>query len=287
MFLTDFILETRGSARVWLSNSYADPAFVSLLADADRLFDDSKCHVIKDQRKIKVGRLTVNIAGTRRSIYVKRYNVSSLRYRLGSLFFQSGALRSLQGADVLAVAGIPTATPVASVEDRNYGMLRKSFFVSEEIAGAKTSDRYWIEKLQDREDREAFQLRRAYLARLAGLFEALHARRIYHDDLKDANIMVVAGGNGGSVDFFLLDLEGVRRCSRLSRRRRVKNLVQLYRTLGKHLTRSQKLSFLKNYLRASYANRALKRNLIVRVLRRARRVDRRKTPGFWGGRTVI
>jgi hypothetical protein len=287
VFLSEFIIETRGSARVWLSGSYADRAFVSLLADADRLFDESNCHVIKDQRKIKVGRLTVNIAGTGRSIYVKRYNASSLRYRLGSLFFQSGAWRSLQGADVLAEAGIPTVTPVASVEDRIYGMLRKSFFVSEEIAGAKTADRYWLEKLQDRKDRETFRLRRAYLARLAGLFHALHARRIYHDDLKDANIMAVAGGNGRSVDFFLLDLEGVRRCSRLSYRRRVKNLVQLYRTLGKHLTRSQMLAFLKNYLCDSYADRTTKRNLIVRVLRRARRVDRQKTPGVRGKQAFI
>lgn len=283
MPLPEFILEKRGNATVWLSGSYADPAFIALLADADRLFDDSKCHVIKDQRKIKIGRLSVNIAGQIRSIYVKRYNAFSLRYRVGSLFFQSGAQRSLQGADVLAASGIATATPVAGVEDRIYGMLRKSFFVSEEIAGAKTADGYWIEKLQDRKGREGFQLRRAYLARLAGLFHALHARQIYHDDLKDANIMAVAGTDGGSVTFFLLDLEGVRRCSRLSQRRRVKNLVQLYRTLGKHLSRSQELSFLKNYLRASYTDRTLKRKLVVSVLRRAQRVDRRKNPG--AGRT--
>ena len=287
MPFTEFILEKRGSARVWLSGAYADPAFVDLLADADRLFDDAKCHVIKDQKKIKVGRLSVNVSGKIRSIYVKRYNVFSLRSRLGSLFFQSGALRSLQGADVLAEAGIPTAMPLASVEDRIYGMLRKSFFLSEEIAGAKTADRYWIDNLQDRKDREGFQLRRAYLARLAGLFHTLHARQIYHDDLKDANIMAVAGDNGGSVDSFLLDLEGVRRCSRLSQRRRVKNLVQLYRTLGKHLTRSQRLSFLKNYFPASYSDRTLKRNLVVRVLRRAHRVDRRKTPGAWGKQAYV
>ena len=277
MPVTEFIVEKRGSATVWLSGAYADPAFVGLLADADRLFDDSKCQVIKDQKKIKVGRLNVSIAGKICSIYVKRYNVFSLRYKLGSLFSQSGALRSLQGADVLAASGIATATPVAGIEDRICGMLRKSFFVSEEIAGAKTADVYWIEKLQDRKGRTGFQIRRAYLARLAGLFHALHARQIYHDDLKDANIMAVAGGDDRSVNFFLLDLEGVRRCARLSERRRVKNLVQLYRTLGKHLTRSQGLSFLKNYLSASYADRVLKRKLVVSVLRRAHRVNRRKT----------
>jgi hypothetical protein len=277
--LTEFIVEKRGSATVWLSSSYLDPAFVGILADADRLFENEKCHVIKDQRKMKIGRLTVRIAGEARSIYVKRYNVFSLRSRLQSLFFRSGALRSLQGADLLAASGIATATPVAGVEDRVYGMLRKSFFVSEEIAGAKTADVWWTEQLQDHKGRDGFLLRRAYLARLAALFHSLHARQIYHDDLKDANIMAVTGGNDEPVQFLLLDLEGVRRCSRLSERRRVKNLAQLYRTLGRHLTRSQGLCFLKTYLGDSYADRKGRRKLAVRVLRRAHRENRRKVRG--------
>lgn len=279
MPLTEFIVEKRGSATVWLSSSYLDPAFVGILADADRLFENAKCHVIKDQRKMKIGRLTVRIAGEARSIYVKRYNVFSLRSRLQSLFFRSGALRSLQGADLLAASGIATATPVAGVEDRVYGMLRKSFFVSEEIAGAKTADVWWTEQLQDHKGRDGFLLRRAYLARLAALFHSLHARQIYHDDLKDANIMAVTGGNDEPVQFLLLDLEGVRRCSRLSERRRVKNLAQLYRTLGRHLTRSQGLCFLKTYLGDSYADRKGRRKLAVRVLRRAHRENRRKVRG--------
>lgn len=282
MPLTEFIVEKRGSATVWLSSSYRDPAFVALLADADRLFEDAKCHVIKDQRKIKVGRMTVSITGEARSIYVKRYNVFSLRSRLESLFFRSGALRSLQGADLLAASGIATVTPVAGVEDRVYGMLRRSFFVSEEIAGAKTADACWTEQLQGHRGRDGFLLRRGYLARLAALFQSLHARQIYHDDLKDANIMAVTG-NDEPVQFLLLDLEGVRRCFRLSERRRVKNLAQLYRTLGRHLTRSQGFCFLKNYLGDSYADRKRRRKLAVRVLRLAHRENRRKAraDGRW------
>ncbi len=276
MPLTEFIVEKRRSATVWLSSSYRDSAFVAVLADADRLFESAKCHVIKDQRKIKVGRMTVSITGKTCSIYVKRYNVFSLRSRLGSLFFRSGAVRSLRGAELLAAFGIATATPVAGVEDRVYGMLRKSFFVSEEIAGARTADACWTEQLQGHKGRDGFLLRRAYLARLAALFHSLHARQIYHDDLKDANIMAVTGGNDEPVQFLLLDLEGVRRCSRLSERRRVKNLAQLYRTLGRHLTRSQGLCFLKNYLGDSYADRKRRRKLAVRVLRRAHRENRRK-----------
>jgi hypothetical protein len=89
---------------------------------------------------------------------------------------------------------------------------------------------------------------------LAGLFASLHGHNVYHNDLKDANIVI-----GPEESFFLLDLEGVRRNARLSRSRRIKNLVQLNRTLGKHLKRSERWYFLTCYLKqASLDRRATK-----------------------------
>ncbi|MGH7797742.1 MAG: lipopolysaccharide kinase InaA family protein [Candidatus Binatia bacterium] len=277
MSILEFNLEKRGGARIWISQSYTDPLFVDLLADPDRLLSDAQCHVIKDQEKIKVGQLTVNIgSGAARSLYVKRYNAFSLRYTLLSTIVRSGALRSLQGAEILKKAGIPIATPVAAVENRRCGMIRKSFFVSEEISGGKTADAYWIDELQHRKGHEGFRSRLDFLRQLAGLFHSLHAQRIYHNDLKDANILVVVHRNGESIELLLLDLEGVRRYSRLSERRRVKNLVQLYRTLGRYVPSPQRLFFLKCYLGPSFVDRHLKRKLIRRVLRLARQVEHLK-----------
>ena len=273
--MAEYIVERRGKATVWLYGSYADPAFVDRLAEPDAWFADPRLVLVKDTKKTKVGRVTVTIAGTSRSVYVKRYNAFSLRYRIGSLFSRSAARRSLCGAKLLAAGGIASAQPIASVEARRYGMLRQSFFISEEIAGARTTDAFWRQHLRARGGREGFRLRRAYLERLAALFAALHARRIYHDDLKDTNIMAFAGEDG-AVRFALLDLEGVRRCAQLSERRRVKNLMQLYRTLGRHLTRSQKLFLLKSYLGAEFRDRARRRKLAAAVIELARRVDRRK-----------
>lgn len=173
-------------------------------------------------------------------------------------------------------AGIPTVTPVAAVEIRRCGIVYKSFFISEEIMGAKTADAYWKEDLQHLKGRKGFSGRLAFLRQLAGVFHGLHAQQIYHGDLKDANILVVADGSGQPVKFFLLDLERVRRYSRLSERRQIKGLVQLYRTLGRHVPRPQRLFFLKCYLGSAFVDRRLKRKLIERVLSVARRVDHLK-----------
>jgi len=153
-------------------------------------------------------------------VYLKRYNAFSARYRIGSLVLSSGAVKSVRGAEILSRAGISTATPLASIERRSWGILNSSFFLSKEIIRGKTADAYWRENLTPIRGAEGFRHRRRFLKALASLFVGLHEHGIYHNDLKDANILVHDGSSGEH--FALLDLEGVRHCWYLSRRRRVK-----------------------------------------------------------------
>ncbi|HEY3191136.1 MAG TPA: glycosyltransferase family 2 protein, partial [Solirubrobacteraceae bacterium] len=74
----------------------------------------------------------------------------------------------------------------------------------------------------------------------------------------------------------LLDLEQVRVPGRVGPRRRRKNLVQLARTLGRLAGASDRLRFLRAYLRPE-DGRAERRRWAEAVLRQARRKDRRRT----------
>lgn len=270
----DFTLIKRRDASIWIDNRYADPRFLDRLADdADCLFNEPGCQIIKDQPKIKVGRLKVAIGGKLQSVYVKRYNAFSLRYKLASPFRRSGAFRSLQGAAILNNASICTPPPVAAVENRRNGILAKSFFISEEIAEAKTADAYWIENITAPRIDARGQRRREFIRSLSCLLCTLHEHGIYHNDLKDANILVASQAARPSPDFYLLDLEGVKTYPRLSERRRIKNLVQLNRTLGRYFRRSDKLTFIKNYLRTAYRSRPLTIRLIRRILAESNRLD--------------
>lgn len=265
-----FLLGTEAST-VWVASDLKGDANLPLLADPDRLFASSECETIKDQRKIKVGRIALKLRGRIQGVYLKRYNPYCWRYRVGSLFFPSAAVRSWLGAHALLRAGFHTGRPIAAVESRAWGMLAKSFYLSEEVAG-KTADAYWLEKLspacgEGRVDR------RRFLQELAGLFRSLHGLGLYHNDLKDANILVCS--EQGKLSFNLLDLEGIRRYGRLSERRKVKNLVQLNRTMGRYLTRSQKLHWLRAYLGDAFSDRKEKRRWIERILKESRRRDLR------------
>lgn len=271
--LTDFYFEKRGDTKIWLDRDFAHREFIDRIAESDQLLARRECQIIKDQKKIKVGRLSLTIAGYNHHLYIKRYNAFSLRYRLSSLMAPSGAMNSLRGAVLLQGAGIRTVKPVAAVESRHLGALTKSFFITEEISGGRTADAYWIEDLASTPLCHHRRRRRSFLAGLASLFRSLHAAGLYHNDLKDANIMIVSRPAGSSPIFYLLDLEGVRRYQRLSERRRIKNLVQIHRTLGRHIRGPEKLYFLKKYMDAGATDRPSRKRLIARILAESDRVD--------------
>ena len=270
----EFTREIRGNTSVWIERKLVGSTLVNRLADPDRLLADRACEIIKDQKKITVGRVSLGGVFVPCTIYVKRYNVFSLRHRLVSPFIMSGALRALHGATVLRRCNIPSAVPLAAVERRYWGVLAKSFFISEEITGGKTVDAYWRDDLQFLPGAAGVRQRRDFLVRLGQLFQMLHGHEIYHNDLKDANIL--AAPRQQATAFFLLDLEGVRQYVRLSKKRRLKNLVQLHRTLGRYLRGPDKLVVLKHYLGNSFAERSIRRQWIKNILRQSDRLNRAK-----------
>ncbi len=172
-------------------------------------------------------------------------------------------------------AGFHTAKPIAAVERRSWGMLTSSFYLSEEILTARTVDEYWNLDLLPTSGVKGSRRRREFLNSLAGLFRSLHEIGIYHNDLKDANILFCSDKGHQDGSFYLLDLEGIRSYRNLSGRRRLKNLVQLNRTMGKFLRLSERLYLLKVYLGNAFSDRGIKRKWIQRVLRDSERGDRR------------
>jgi serine/threonine protein kinase len=265
------VLERRGSLSLHVVRTLTKDLMRNLAPDPDHFFDLPGCEIIKDQKKIKVARAKIEIHGDVKTVYLKRYNAFSWRYKFGSLFQSSGALKSLNGAAILAEAGIRTARPLAAVDSRSWGMLNRSFFLSEEIENGKTADAYWREELLTVKGKEGTQRRKRFLQGIGELFRCLHQQNVYHNDLKDANILVQPEFSTGGEHFYLLDLEGIRRYRRLNRRRQTKNLVQLNRTLGKYLRATEKLRFLESYLGPSFSNRIDKRDWAVSVLRQSNR----------------
>jgi serine/threonine protein kinase len=234
--------------------------------------------IIKSERKIMVVRLPLEVGGTIKSVYMKQHSALSLGHRLASLCrYPSAAMRSLSGALALLEKGYATSAPVAAVEYRRWGVLLKSLYVSEEISDAKTVETFWRDELSALKGVAGKTRRRFFLRRLAHLLRSLHENRIYHNDLKASNILVPDRGAASETIFSLIDLQGLRKCFFVSSRRRIKNLAQLNRTLGVHLTWAEKLFFFKSYGNRRFHSRRKKRALVQRILDQTSRQTKRES----------
>jgi tRNA A-37 threonylcarbamoyl transferase component Bud32 len=246
--------------------------------DPDRLLTDPRCRLVKFQPKVAVGR----IDGPAGTIYVKRYTIHALRVAVGSLGRPSPAERAFGNARALAARGVGVPEALAAIEYRWAGMLERSFLLTREVAGAETADVVW-RRLGGLAGRERAAARQRFARALGGFFGRLHRDGIYHADLKDVNVLVRDAATAPA--FVLLDLERVTIGRPLSARQRVKNLMQLGRTLGAQASRTDRQRFLGAYL--PEGARAERRALARRVLRAQRRKDlTRKPPEVVPGPTV-
>jgi hypothetical protein len=82
----------------------------------------------------------------------------------------------------------------------------------------------------------------------------------------------------GRIQIHFVDLDGFRRRARVSWRHRRRNLVQLDRSVGRFMSRSERLRFLYTYLGAK-PDRDTAHALAARLLRERRHKDRQAERG--------
>ncbi len=155
-------------------------------------------------------------------------------YAKAKLFTAPYAVRSWKGSLTLLFNGVPVADPVAVIVFRN----RESMLVTRDL---------------DQPDLDCFLAgcysrlplpeRRSLAQALGGFVGTLHAKGIYHADLKACNIKVCTD----PVQFFLLDTDRVEHRRVLSRKKRLKNLVQINTSIPREVGRTARMAFLISY----------------------------------------
>ena len=269
----------RGAMRALVAADVDLARLVGPDGDPDRLVTNPRFTLRKFQAKVIVGRIDT----VRGCIYVKRYNVWALRVALGSLVQRSPAMAAFRNARALADRRIGVPQPLAAIEYRAVGMVQRSFFLTDEVAQAETADVAWRRILALADPPTRRHARRVFADALGAFFARLHGAGVYHRDLKDVNVLV--RGPRTAPEFVLLDLERVAIGRRVSDQRRLKNVVQLARTLGPLARRTDRLRWLRAYL--GTAGRTARRDWTGRVLRAQRWKDRwRGTPPIPRGPTV-
>ncbi len=236
-----------------------------------------------------------SIAGV--EIYVKQFHPRAPLHRLAQRVGVSGALRELHWATVLRERGVETPLPLAAQCHAS-----GEWVATRAVLSAQPADEWHEEQL--RHGTQGLARIQQALAALAGLIGRMHAAGIMHEDLHCGNVLIREEGEVPHA--VLMDLHRVsRRGGGLSRRLRAKNLAHLLHDRSDFTTRSQRLRFLKHYLRESGAGGTLRgwqllvehmgrRHTRGQLASRDRRVVGRnkyfsplRLPGGWRGHVVL
>jgi hypothetical protein len=222
----------------WVAAELRDTSLGDALRDPRELFQDPRARVLKDHARTAVA--AVSFDG--RELYVKHWKMHRWYRPLVWLATGTPATQSLASAAKLEDAGFRVPQRLAATESRAVGVPRDCWLVTAAVADAQPLGRLW------REQAAVWPVRRraALLAAVAAEFARFHAAGFYSRDANADNLLV-RWRAAGPPEFHYLDLENVRHVGRVSRRRRVKNIVQLYRPVRGMVGRNDRLRWLRAY----------------------------------------
>jgi hypothetical protein len=184
--------------------------------------------------------------GTQR-VCLKIYRYRGLIYGIKYLFQSSKAMRSWIAAHGLWVRGIPTARPMALIEERRWGVLRDSFLFMEDLTDCPGIDRYVKAAFSEKAGDGRHGEKRSFVAAFAASMRSLHDSGLFHKDLKAANILVEKTGDL-SWKFHLIDMDGVSfRKGPLQPQKRILNLIQINASIPLQISSTDRLRFMLKY----------------------------------------
>lgn len=198
-------------------------------------------------------------------VFVKRVATGSWLRGLAERVRGSRARRALRGARLLQSAGFAHPEPLAAVEACSWGAVRASYLVCDALGQAQVLSEFALL------DGRVFARRRQISERVAREVRRLHDSGIYTRDLQETNLMLEAADT--QLKVYFVDLEDFRRMRRVSMRRRMRNLVHLDRSIGRFVSRSQRLRFFYNYMAGRPSPREARR-----LVRRLMKIGARKLP---------
>ncbi len=194
----------------------------------------------------------VQLPGT--AIYIKQYHCPRIADVARHLLLPSRARREWQRTSQATRRGVHTARPLAWVERVAQGLVRDSFFISQEIPDACTLDE-WLRKCTPGMPADAATGQRSELAgELARFVASAHQAGLVHHDLHLGNILVEDGrasnGGGGRLALKFIDLARASLTGPLNWRKSLANLVPLHAACWDRTSRGERMRFWRAYLAA-------------------------------------
>lgn len=207
-----------------------------LLAAVQQAEKDPAAHRIKSGPTITVTRARL----WDEDVIIKRFDLPTNWARWKYWKRPSRARRAWAAGQLMRLSGLPTPEPLGYVEIRRGHLPITSYAVARFAAGAQSGFRWARRTYRRLDEADRAAARREILT----LLRDLYAQGIYHGDTKLTNLLVEMRPDGTGRAWQWTDLECVSAGVRLTRRRLLRNLIQLNGSLRHWVSREDRQAFL-------------------------------------------
>lgn len=167
------------TSKITYDRTYFTPSFEKLLSNPESIFQEKDTEILKAGRTSTIAKIKVD----NRYFVVKRYNIKNALHWLRRCIRPTRAAKSWNLAHRLIFCGIPTAKPVAYIENQVVGLRGKSYFIMEYVDAPHAGQYFENYTLDNSEFTEIAE-------RIVRLFSNLARLWITHGDLKMTNILI-------------------------------------------------------------------------------------------------
>ena len=192
----------------------------------------------------RVLRGSVSFDGTSRVVYLKRHLCRSALDFVKHFFRPSRAKREFDASLMLQQNGFDAPVVIGLFERRVGPFRTENFLLTEEVEDAGSMAQLLTDICEDCSGDTTVE-KRALIRAFARTVGQMHARGIFHGDLRLGNVLVVKEEQKWR--FFLIDNERTRKFVRLPARLRLKNLVQINMFLS-GISNTDRMRFFRAYL---------------------------------------
>jgi len=193
----------------------------------------------------RVHKFTASFDGMERWIYFKRYLWRSALDFIKHLVRPSRARRAFKATLMLEKNGFEAPVVVAMGECKSSFIDRENFLATIEVEDAKQIYQFMPESAEDL-TKEQLRDKRELIREFGQTVGRMHAKGIFHGDLKVVNVLARQEKKGWVFSF--IDNERTKQFYRLPAWLRLKNLVQLNVDRTDALTGTDRMRFFKSYL---------------------------------------
>jgi tRNA A-37 threonylcarbamoyl transferase component Bud32 len=212
----------------------------------------------------RVFKFNISIDGVAHQLYLKKYLYRSPLDFIKHLFRPSRAKRAFNATLMLHENGFDAPVVIGLFEHCIGPFCTGNLLLTDEIENSKSLPQLLTDICQN-SGRDTFVSKRALIEAFGRTIGQMHAKGIFHGDLRLGNVLVA--GEERKWRFFFIDNERTKKFYRLPDRLRLKNLVQI-NMFRFGITNTDRLRFFKTYLRENPAVAKNRQDWAERVLSR-------------------